>query len=111
MRYIIFLCLTTICSGVHAQAPTIIPASTTIEAFSALTAGQYRFFGSVKKDTTDVGLDKSLVCPICPSCPPPVVCPVCPPIPAQRGIVVSYCWDTVNKKTIFIYQDGSTSTL
>jgi hypothetical protein len=107
MKYIISLCLTAICFVADAQTPTVISPSTTIETFSALTAGRYRFFGSVTKDTVDLSIDKTLVCPVCPTCPAPIVCPVCPVCP---GPVVSV---TINKtgQAIFTYQNGSTTTL
>jgi len=106
MKYIISLCLTAICSVAHAQTPTVIPASTTIEAFSALTAGQYRFYGTVKKDTVDLSIDKSLVCA---ACPPP---PVCPPPPKQRtATAVTVTITAASKKILITYDDGTTSTL
>jgi len=110
MKYLLIsLCLTASCFVVHAQSPTVIPPSTTIEAFSALTAGQYRFFGSVTKDTVDLSIDKSLVCAPCPACPPPVVCP---PPPKQRTAVAVTVTITASKKNILItYDDGTTSTL
>lgn len=105
MRYIIFLAAICLSSAVHAQTPQIIPATTTVEAFSNMTPGTYQFFGTgTVKDTTNLS---NVACPVtvCPTVP---VCPVCPPIPKARN-ATSFAI-TKAGQVIVTYDSGPTST-
>jgi len=106
MKYIIFLAALCLSLSVNAQTVPVIPATTTIEAFSAMAPGTYRFFGTgIVKDTTDLS---NVVCPVCTICPVCPVCPVCPPVPRARnatGFMI-----TKIGTVIVTYDIGPTST-
>lgn len=77
------------------KAQTVIPATLTVDSLNKLPNATYRFYTIAKKDTVD--MSKNIV-PICPVCPSP-------------RTVISFCWDPINKQTVFTYQDGTKSTL
>lgn len=53
-------------------------------------------------------------CPVCPPaiiCPPPIVCPACPTCLIRTVAKVSQVFDGVKFSYVFLYNDGSTSSL
>lgn len=81
MRYIIFFALVLGCFTVKAQTPIVIPATTTVEAFSNMAPGKYLFYGTGPvRDTTILS---NIACPVT-VCPPVVICP---PVPRPRNAI------------------------
>lgn len=115
MKNILTIFAVLLCATAFSQ--TVISSTTTVSALSLMANGQYRIINGT--DTLDLSKDTSLIltktvtihdtipriCPICPTCPPPVVCPTCP---AQR-LMVGLSYNPVTNQWIVTYNDGGTS--
>lgn len=115
MKNILSLLCVLFCATAFGQ--TVIQPTTTVSALSQMANGRYRIINGT--DTLDLSKDTSLIltktvtihdtipriCPVCPTCPPPVVCPICPAI----RLMVGLSYNPVTNQWIITYNDGGTS--